>query len=392
MEIKVEGSTKEGYVAPKEELEKFSGHAAGVCYMPGTFEELMNEPDEKALIRANMTKGSGHHSVFDHDWINFSFMDIPKGLAMVLNNEKEYTTSEKSARYTKMNPTPKEKELYEHWKGIFEGLIYSEYGEKYPQMFTDKKISKLAQENARYLISAFTPTTMVYSTSLRQINYLYAMLEQEIENPNSNEFMTLLKPAMKDFCSKLKETPYIDFDLQKGAIKKARALSLFNPRDYSPTETFGDVYLMNYLASFACVAQAQRHRTINYQIRLLDEKKFYVPPILRGNEALTEQWLKDCNTEGLVFPQGTLVEVNESGTMDDMTLKAKERRCGFAQLEIDNSTTENMARYLKELEKTNHPRAEEFKKYTHGSRCTFPDYTCDTPCGFPEAVKGTRLI
>ena len=197
---------------------------------------------------------------------------------------------------------------------------------------------------------------------------------------------------MKDFCSKLKETPYIDFDLQKGAIKKNRVLSLFNPRDYSPTETFGDVYLMNYLASFACVAQAQRHRTINYKIRLLDEKKFYVPPILRGNEALTEQWLKDCNTEGLVLPQGTLVEVSENGEMDDMILKAKERRCGFAQLEIDNSTTENMARYLKELEKANHPRAEEFEKYTHGSRCTFPDYTCDTPCGFPEAVKGTRLI
>ena len=128
MEIKVEGSTKEGYVAPKEELEKFSGHVAGVCYMPGTFKELMNEPDEKALKRANMTKVSGHHSVFDHDEINFSFIDIPKGLAMVLNNEKQYATSEKSARYTKMNPTPKEKELYDHWKGVFESLIYKEYG------------------------------------------------------------------------------------------------------------------------------------------------------------------------------------------------------------------------------------------------------------------------
>ena len=34
-----------------------------------------------------------------------------------------YTTSEKSARYTKMQPSPKELELYNKWYEIFKKLI-----------------------------------------------------------------------------------------------------------------------------------------------------------------------------------------------------------------------------------------------------------------------------
>ena len=67
MKISVLGTTHTGYQATKEEFEEFSGHAAGVCYMPGTFEQLLNEPQEKTMRRANMTKLNGHHSVFGHD-------------------------------------------------------------------------------------------------------------------------------------------------------------------------------------------------------------------------------------------------------------------------------------------------------------------------------------
>ena len=86
----------------KEEFETFSGHAAGVCYMKGTFEKLVNEKPEKTASRVAMVKNGGHHSVFDHDFINLELEDIPKALAMVINNEHFYNTSEKSARYTKM--------------------------------------------------------------------------------------------------------------------------------------------------------------------------------------------------------------------------------------------------------------------------------------------------
>ena len=77
-----------------------SGKYAGVCYNKEGFNALENEDEEKTRKRANGTLKSGHHSVFDHIYITFNFINIPKILAMVLNNENEYTTSEKSLRYT----------------------------------------------------------------------------------------------------------------------------------------------------------------------------------------------------------------------------------------------------------------------------------------------------
>ena len=102
MKIKVIASTKVGYEMPKEEALNFSGKSAGICYLPDTLETLFNEPEEKTTKRANMTLKSGHHSVFNHPTYNLSLEGIPKILAMILNNEKMYNTSEKSDRYTKM--------------------------------------------------------------------------------------------------------------------------------------------------------------------------------------------------------------------------------------------------------------------------------------------------
>lgn len=64
---------------------------------------------------------------------------------MVLNNEGIYNTSEKSARYTKMVLKDKEQELYNKWLEIFKREISDMYKDKYPQVFTDQKIEKLAQ-------------------------------------------------------------------------------------------------------------------------------------------------------------------------------------------------------------------------------------------------------
>ena len=44
MKISIEATTHEGYIAPKEEFDILSGHAAGVCYMPENFAALKNEP------------------------------------------------------------------------------------------------------------------------------------------------------------------------------------------------------------------------------------------------------------------------------------------------------------------------------------------------------------
>ena len=84
----------------KDEAIKLSGKIAGVCYDQEGFSHLINEPEEKTIKRINRTLNDGHHSVYDHITINFNLQNIPKILAMVLNNEHQYTTSEKSGRYT----------------------------------------------------------------------------------------------------------------------------------------------------------------------------------------------------------------------------------------------------------------------------------------------------
>ena len=70
-----------------------------MCYSEKTFEEIIEEDSTKVLERL---LNSGHHSPFDHISFNLEFSNIPKLGAMILNNEEVYTTSEKSARYTKM--------------------------------------------------------------------------------------------------------------------------------------------------------------------------------------------------------------------------------------------------------------------------------------------------
>lgn len=392
MKIQLIATTKENYIAPKQEFDNLSGHAAGVCYMPENFDKLFNEAPEKTAKRCESTKIRQHHSVFGHPYISMSLEDIPKGLAMVLNNEGIYNTSEKSARYTKMVLKPNEQVLYDKWLDIYKNLIKEEYGEKYPQIFTDSKIEKLAQENARYLISVFTPTSMVYTVSYQQLNYLYKMLQNEIINPNSNAFMAALKPAMQDFCLAIKNvSPYIDEEIAKGVDNKNRQLSLIGAQ--APIEVYyGDVYATSYKGTFAELAQAQRHRTIRYNISLLDEPEFYVPPIIEKSEDLKRKWKEDLEKQASVFPQGLLININEFGTMDWFIQKMKERKCTFAQLEINQQTSLIVNEYAKALKAKNHPRAAELEAYTKGARCTFPDYKCPSPCGFKEGITETRTI
>lgn len=391
MKISIEATTHEGYIAPKEEFDRFSGHAAGVCYMPDNFEALKNEPIEKTTKRAERTKISQHHSVYGHPYITLSLEDIPKGLAMVLNNEKAYNTSEKSARYTKMVLKDNEQKLYDKWLDTYKHLIADEYKEKYPQVFTDSKIEKLAQENARYLISVFTPTSMIYTVSYQQLNYIYQMLQNEVNNSESNAFMQALKPAMQDFCKQLEATPYLDADIANGVNNKDRKLSLIGSM-IKPEQIFSDVYSVSYEGTFAQLAQAQRHRTVSYNMTLLDEPKFYVPPIIRQSEQLTKEWINDCEKQSSVFPQGLLLNINELGSLDWFIQKMKERKCTCAQLEINQQTNLILKKYVEELRAKNHPRAEELAQYTKGARCTFPGYQCTSPCGFKEGINETRLI
>ena len=380
MKIEVIASTKVGYVLSKEEAIDFSGKSAGICYLPDSLEKLFAEPTEKTRKRANGNFESGHHSVFGHPTYNLILEDIPKIIAMILNNEKIYNTSEKSARYTKMKSSEQEKNLYEKWITIYKDTISKEYPN-----FEEKRVQKLAQENARYLISIFTPaTTMEYTVSFEQLNFIISWFEDYINNEKENSFTTKVKDAMKEF---LQALPELKVEKLNPRLKGTK-LSLFASRNRE--EEFGENYCTNYLASFSQLAQAQRHRTLAYEMTLLENPEYYVPEIIKGTK-LEEEWIKDISSLEEYYPQGMLVKVNERGTVENFVLKSTERLCGPAQLEIMKQTKTTMDKYLKEV-KDKTVIYQYLLPYSKGARCTFPGWKCNSPCIFGGKNAMNRKI
>ena len=371
MNIKIIGSTDVGYILSKDEALKFAGKSAGICYLPHNTEKLFSESEEKTIKRAENTLKSGHHSVYSHSVYNFVLEGIPKILAMILNNEKMYNTSEKSARYTKMESTGIEKELYEEWIEIYKEKIKEKYKD-----FDEKKVLKLAQENARGIISVFTPaTTMEYTTDFRQINYIIHWAEDFIENAENTLFNQKLKEVLKDFINQMPDIIIPELNSKT----KNRTFSLFAKRDRK--EEFGENYSTNYEVSFSELAQAQRHRTIYYEMQIKDKASYYVPKIIRNTE-LETKWIKDLSSLENNFPQAMLVKVNERGTVENFILKCQERICGAAQLEIMNQTKDTLDKYIEKTRNTNKDVYEYLLPYSKGARCTFPGFKCTAPCVF----------
>lgn len=389
--IKVVASTHLGHEATKDELDRLAALTAGVCYLKDTTETLFNEPAENTARRLVMIENGGHHSPFDHGSFTLEFVGIPKIVAMILNNEKMYTTSEKSARYKIMDLPEKEQEVYNKWLGIFQQKIVEKYGEDNPYL-TKMRIKKLAQENARYMTSVFTPAVMEHTLTYRQFNVLYSMLKKDIEDLQkmSDPFSTRLCSSLQELTARMEELPYLNPKLFDA---KGRKLSLIDRRITRPIiKQYGDVYQIAYEGTFAQLAQAQRHRTIDYSFRFLPETKCYIPPIIKDDKELVLSWTRDFESLKDVFPQGMMLEIIEKGTIDNIILKAKERKCTCAQLEIDNQTTASIKEIYQNLEEQHHPAAEDLQKYaTDKARCTF-GYKCTSPCGFKEGITGERVI
>ncbi|MEG2283699.1 MAG: FAD-dependent thymidylate synthase, partial [Bacilli bacterium] len=263
---------KENGILDKERALNLCGKIAGVCYDKEGFSHLKNESVEKTNRRIDMTLNNGHHSVYDHIMINFNLQNIPKILAMVLNNEHQYTTSEKSARYTPVVRqegsiiTDDEERLYNKWIEIFKVSIKDQYG----NIYNDAKIQKLAQENARYLVTVFMPTQMIYSTSLRQINYIASWMDEYVNTYGlmPSNFESKLCSSMQEFINELGNLNVLEEGLLKN--EKGRTISLIGEDLDKKEDYFGDVYSTNYKGSFAQLAQAHRHRTLDYQMELLE--------------------------------------------------------------------------------------------------------------------------
>ena len=340
--LKVIASTVEGVDNNTIDLYKLGGKIAGVCYMDGEYSDSKISSDEAGLRRAKMTANNGHHSVFDHVYKTVEFKGIPKLMAMVLNSMGAYNTSEKSGRYTRMSGnTDEEMNLYNKWLLIYSSLI----GEEYKGLLTSKEVEKLAQENARYVLDVNTETSMVYTASLRQwcyiVDWLLRLSEEisgysgELLNNYNYQLMLNSKVLSEMIRDKLGLDGIGIHDI------KSRKVSLFS--DKKPLDYYGDVYITSYKGSFVQLAQAQRNRTLKYKMIFNGKSsKYYVPKILRGT-GYEDEWLEDMREVSKVcVPQGTLISIIEMGDVESFILKAKERLCGRAQLEVREQTANTL--------------------------------------------------
>ena len=393
MEISVIATTHPNYLTEKRELDRFGGMAAGVCYMAHDFATLRAEDETKTFRRADMTKASGHHSVYDHATITLYLHCIPRILEGMLDNERYMVSSVKSGRYT-LHPLPeKEQQVYDKWLAKFTDLIRDTYQTDYPQFFTDNKIKKLAMENARYLTSSFTMVSMVHTVSYRQLNYLYGFFSDYAEKikDSANLFEQKLYPYVVEFVEQLKSTGYIDEVLSQNG--KGRQISMFGERPVA--EYFGDVYATNFRCSFAVYMHLNRHRTLKYYMKtpaVPEELEFYVPELIANQPELKAEWLADMDALRDNYPQAMLVDVSEMGNLDDFVLKAIERKCSCVLLETTRVVNDVLVKYEKALVASKHDGAAKLTVMKKGAKCTFPNFKCPNPCGFALGVNEKRKI
>ncbi len=359
MEVQFIDSTRN--IKTQEEGKRIVQNHARICYSEKSWNELLDEAFMPGLM--GTLKGNGHHSPFDHPVLSFYFDGPEKSLAMVFNNQGMYTTSEKSARYTVMSGIPEnQKKLYDKWDGWFVGEISKRFPEsRFPKLYsrskpTEKNLAeKLSQENARYMTSVFTPTKMTHSLTWRQTNIIYHHFQDFIaKNEGSrNEFNARLAQAMKGFTESEAIKNWIIDDAQvrmKGNIP----LRFFSDK---LQETFTkDIYAINYNASFASLAQLQRHRlavhTVSEGTNKGADLGFYIPRLIEAS-GRSGEWLGDLERVAKTdFPQAQLLCVGEKGMREHLPAKTEERECGLAQLEtsrVVDSVLEKYGKYVPEM-------------------------------------------
>ena len=348
----------DGYI-PKMEI--FSGKAAGVCYLKGNYFTSNASVPDKAAARFDMIIPTGHHSIADHSYITILFEDIPKMTAMVLNSVGLYNTSEKSGRYTVMSSEEQalsiNESLYYKWKEKFKELIT-----KYDNNLAEKEpklLEKLSMENARYVLSMFAPnTTMVYTTSLRMWSYIVCWCKDYIETADeSTEFNKKVKECINNlYLNLLTLKCYSDKIVDN---KNRKFYFLANQVGFPIADTYErhtDSYLIKYKASFADLAQEQRHRTLKYYMcsDCTQPLQFYVPEVLKecGTDEDVQEWSSDLESVSDTFPIATMVDIVETGFISDFMLKCDERLCGRVQLETMNTIKTNLLKLARSYDKS----------------------------------------
>lgn len=441
------GFVKDGLYDQKRALEE-AGVRAAVCVAKSKDNHLTTTTD----IRKNNTKANlirrglstislSHTTPTEQESVSLEITGISRRLCLILNNEKEYAADELSLRYTEVQESPYntslEISLYYKWLEIFKKIITKDYWDWFrKQTKTDHgaevNITKKAQENARNFLGLATRTSLTYTVPFAQINKIAYMMEKVIANP-LDDFEKSCIPEMQEFLTALKEKkvlltkndiyemvmtdedlktemnlrgqsiPYLSYKGDDSLFyqdTKNVELSLFAKRNkWSTIEDASEVTLSNIsynnYQSLACLAQNQRHRTIDLEMQVPEERITYtVPLFLEGYPDLTKEYLSDLAKITATYPLGMKVKVNMNATYANLfNYVTKERCCMMAQSEIANMYTFEIIPYIYNnlLEAANTTTNEEkknlylakaimVKEYLNKYRCSFPDYHCPSPC------------
>ena len=370
----------------------FSGRVGGICYNEDGLMASFAEPLEKTEKRIHNTTSGEHQSIYEHVSIGMYINGSSKILNMVLNCEHQYSTSERSLRFTKpkketaTNLTSKEIELYDKWYDILVELITKRYGD----VLKPFKIRTLAKENARYMLSVFVNTEMVHTLPLVQLNRIVSYMKDYINKEEKDSFAERLSLEFTKFIEECDRLHLLDERLQSN--RKHRKLAIFGTDLESVPEEFGVSYSTTFKGTYINFADILRHRKGEYQFERNSKNGFFIPPILDDDEKLKKEWLEDITSVKDCFPTGELITINERGSFDTFIMKLKERDCSAPQLEVFNQVTIIKNKYYNALKEKKHPYYKKLKPYMNGRRCTYKDFDCPNPCGFKEGIDGTRKI
>jgi hypothetical protein len=365
MKVQLVGSTNN--ITDIQEAKRYVQNHARICYSEKSWDELLEESFQQGLVKSLITRG--HHSPIDHFNLNFYFDGPEKALAMVFNNQGVYTTSEKSARYTKMSDIPEHQLfLYNKWNGLFNNELSFRFPQNdFPKLHkkgSDGKTNaeKLSQENARYMTSVFTPTKMTHTLSWRQLNILYNSFNEFIDFNSQSKFKRELSKGMQSFVDSPEVQKWI---IREAQFKMKGGIPLRFIRETPVEEHFGeDIYSTNYKASFASLAQLHRHRLAIYDIcggfGEGAENGFYIPRLVEASgTGKIKEWVNDLErVANYDFPQAQLINVGERGMREHIPAKSIERECGLAQLEtarVHSNLLTNYSKVIPAMGKYNNP-------------------------------------
>ncbi len=375
----------------KEEALKFISKLAHDCYLKEDFFKSKKEVFENKIDCFDTIKND--YSLYDHVVISFRLQNIPKILGMLLKNEYPYIVNEKLEHYTSISVnenamiTKKEEKLYNKWVKIFKMRIQKQY----EGVYSETQIQKLAQENARYLVTVFMPTQMIYTTTLRRINEFACCMLNYMEgsiNRSLSDFEEKFINVIKEFCTELFALNVLDPRL----MTHKEQISFFGKDLKKEEEFFGESYSTFYKGSFAQLANVQKIHGLHYQMEIVKNKEYFIPPIIEEDGALVQAWLEDMQILKHVYPQGEKIWIKETGTYNAFILKCQEGLCTSVQLEMMQQTKRTLLKYKRALEKGNSVLAWDIEKYLRGARCTFPDTVCFSKCPFEEEKKLTRKV